>query len=118
MPKILNFHDDPYLGELTSEVLTKEGYQVVNLNDVDLIWEHIEDTKPELVLLDSARDGFSTMKLYFEIKKTHTDLPVIVYKVAGFDAMDRIKGAVADALVEHRLSGSACDEPCGREPWG
>ena len=106
MPKILNLHDDPYIGELTSEVLTKEGYQVVNLNDVDLIWEHIEDIKPELVLLDSDRDGFGTMNLYFEIKQKHTYLHVIVYKAAGFDAMDRIKGAVADALGEHRLSGS------------
>ena len=85
-------------------MLTKEGYQVVNLNDVDLIWEHIEDTKPELVLLDSDRDGFGTMKLYFEIKQKHTYLPVIVYKAAGFDAMDRIKAAIANVLCEKRLS--------------
>jgi DNA-binding response OmpR family regulator len=106
MPKILNFHDDPYVGELTSEVLTEDGYQVVNLNDVELIWEHIEATKPELVLLDSDGDGFGTMNLYFEIKQKYTDLAVIVYKAAGFEAMDRIKAAVAEALGKYRLNGS------------
>lgn len=83
---------------ITSEVLTKEGYQVVSLNDVDLIWEQIENTQAELVLLDSDSDGFSTMKLYFEVKQKYTDFPVIVFKTKGFDAMDRIKAAIADAL--------------------
>ena len=102
MPKILNLHDDPYVGGQTSEMLTEEGHQVVSLNDVDLIWDHIEDTQPELVLLDSDRDGFGTMKLYFEIKRKHTDLPVIIYKAGGLDAMDRIKAAIADFLSERR----------------
>jgi DNA-binding response OmpR family regulator len=102
MPKILNLHDDPYVGVLTSEVLTKEGHQVVSLNDADLIWEHIEESQPELVLLDSDQDGFGTMKLYFDIKEKYADLPVIVYETAGFDTMDRIKAAIDDVLAERR----------------
>ena len=102
MPKILNLHDDPYVGGQTSEMLTEEGHQVVSLNDVDLIWEHIEDTQPELVLLDSDRDGFGTMKLCFEIKEKYMDLPVIIYQTGDFDAMDRIKAAIADVLSEKR----------------
>jgi len=98
VPKILDFHDNPSVGVLTSVVLAKEGCQVVSLNDADLIWEHIEETQPELVLLDSHSDGFGTMKLYFEIKQKYADLPVIVYKAVGFNAMDRIKEAVAGAL--------------------
>ena len=105
MPKILNLHDDPYVGVLTSEVLTKEGHQVVSLNDADLIWEHIEESQPELVLLDSDQDGFGTMKLYFDIKEKYADLPVIIYKVGGFDAMDRIKEAVTDASAKPGLRG-------------
>jgi DNA-binding NtrC family response regulator len=102
MPKILNFHDDPYVGVLTSQFLAKEGYQVVSLNDADLIWEHIENSQPELVLLDSNSDGFGTMNLYFDIKEKYADLPVIIYEAAGFDAIDRIKAAINDVLSEKR----------------
>jgi DNA-binding NtrC family response regulator len=102
MPKILDFHDGPYIGVLTSEVLTKEGYQVVSLNDRDLIWQHIENSQPELVLLDSDSDGFGTMNLYFDIKEKYADLPVIVYKTDSFDVMDRIKAAIDDVLGEKK----------------
>ena len=98
MPKILNLHDDPCVGGQTSEMLTKEGYQVVSLNDVNLIWEHIENAQPEMVLLDSDGDGFGTMKLYFEIKEKYTDLPLIIYQTGGSDAMDGIKAAIAEVL--------------------
>jgi DNA-binding NtrC family response regulator len=104
MPKILNLHDDPYVGVLTSEALTQEGYQVVSLNNVDLIWEHIENIQPKVVLLDSDPDGFGAMKLYFKIKQKYADLPVIVYRTGGFDAMDRIKAAIDEILSEKRNS--------------
>ncbi len=42
------------------------------------------------------------MNLYFEIKQKYRDLPVIVYKADGFDAMDRIKAAISDTLAEKR----------------
>jgi DNA-binding response OmpR family regulator len=68
MPKILNFQNDPYVGVLTCEELTKAAHQVVSLNDGDLIWKHNEDTQPGLVLLDSHSAGFGTMELYFDSK--------------------------------------------------
>ena len=40
------------------------------------------------------------MNLYFEIKQKFEDLPVVVYKSEGVDAVDRIKAAIADALTE------------------
>jgi DNA-binding response OmpR family regulator len=85
---------------LTSEVLGEQGYQVVSIYNGDLIWEQIENTQPELVLLHSHSDAFDTMNLYFNIKQKYADLAVIIYKTDGFDAIDRIKAAIADVLSE------------------
>jgi len=58
---------------------------------------------------------FGTMRLYQDLKQQFPDLAVMVYQFRNYGDVDRIKGAVADALVKHGLRGSACDEPFGRE---
>lgn len=70
MIKLLLSHDDPHNGTRLFEALSKEGHKV------------------------------ATMNLYFEIKEKFEDLPVIVYKAEDFGAVDRIKGAIAEALTE------------------
>ena len=98
MPNMLILHDDISVGAPLLRDLTKEGYKVAGLDDVDLIWKHIRNTQPDLVLLDSGSDGFGIMNLYFEIKEKLPDLAVIIYQCRNYGDVDRIKGAVADAL--------------------
>ena len=104
--KILILYENHSVGVSLLGVLAKEGYEVLGLDSVDMIWEQFKTTHPDLVLLDSDSDGFGAMKLYFDIRQKYADLPAIIYKAVGDDAMDRIKGAVADALVKPRLRGS------------
>jgi DNA-binding response OmpR family regulator len=106
MPKILVLYENHTTGVSLLEVLAQEGFEAVGLDSVDTIWEQLETTQPDLVLLDSGTDGFDAKKLYFDIRQKYADLPSIIYKAAGDDVMDRIKGAVADALAKPNLRSS------------
>ena len=100
MLKLLISHCDPIIQTILLEVLSKEGYEVLGLDDENMIWERIENIQPDVMLLDSDSDAFGTMNLYVAIKKKYAALPVILYNTGGIDAMNRIKTAVADSLRE------------------
>ena len=53
MIKILFSNDNPHNGMRIFEALSKEGYKVASMDRVEMIWEHIENVRPELFLLDS-----------------------------------------------------------------
>ena len=115
MPKILVLGEQPQLRTLLSESLWFDGYLVESVADAAMLWEHLGNTQPDLVLLDAHSDGFGAMRLYQDLKQQFPDLAVMVCQCRNYGDVDRIKGAVADALVKHGLRGSACDEPFGRE---
>ena len=116
MPKILVLGEQPQMRTLLSESLCFDSHRVESVDDAAMLWEHLGNTPPDLVLLDAHSDGFGAMKLFFDIKEKLPDLAVIVYQCRNYGDVDRIKDAVADELVQPRLSGSACDQPFGREP--
>ncbi len=98
MTKILVLGEQPQLRTLLSESLWYDGYLVESVADAAMLWEHLGNTQPDLVLLDAHSDGFGAMKLFFDIKEKLPDLAVIVYQCRNYGDVDRIKGAVADAL--------------------
>lgn len=104
MLKLLISHYDPIIRSILIDALSSEGYKVIGLDDVDMIWEHIENIQPEVMLLDSDSDAFGSMNLYWEIKKKYADLPVILYNASGIDAVNRINTAVAGALSNKSTS--------------
>jgi len=101
MPKILVLGEQPQFRTLLSESLWFEGHLVESVCDAAMLWEHLGNTQPDLVLLDANSDGFGAMKLFFDIKEKLPDLAVIVYQCRNYGDVDRIKGAVADALVKN-----------------
>ena len=111
MPKILVLGEQPQFRTLLSESLWLDGHLVESVGDAAMLWEHLGNTQPDLVLLDAHSDGFGAMRLYQDLKQQFPDLAVIVYQCRNYGDVDRIKGAVADALVKHRLSGSGLNVP-------
>jgi DNA-binding NtrC family response regulator len=101
MPRILVLGKQPQMRRLISESLYLDGHQVENVSDAAMLWEHLGNTQPDLVLLDAHSDGFGAMKLFFDIKEKLPDLAVIVYQCRNYGDVDSIKGAVADALVKN-----------------
>jgi DNA-binding NtrC family response regulator len=62
---------------LLSESLCFDGHQVESVGDAAMLWEHLGNTQPDLVLLNAHLDGFGAMKLYFDIQEKLPDLAVI-----------------------------------------
>jgi CheY-like chemotaxis protein len=58
MPSILIIDDQPYMHELCCHVLMKESYQVVNAGSVESVRRCLEDSVPDLVLLEVSLHGF------------------------------------------------------------
>ena len=105
MPKILVLGEQPQFRTLLSESLWFDGHRVESVADEAVLWEHLGNTQPDLVLLDANSDGLGAMKLYQDLKQQFPDLAVMVYQCRNYGDVDRIKGAVADELVKYRLSG-------------
>jgi DNA-binding NtrC family response regulator len=106
MPKILVLGKQSQMRTLLSESLGSDGHRVENVGNAEMLWEHLGKTQPELVLLDAHSDGFGAMKLYFDIKEKLPDLAVMVYQGRNYGDVVRIRKAVADELLKHRLRGS------------
>jgi len=98
MPKILVLGEQPQFRTLLSESLWFDGYRVESVANAAILREHLSNTQPDLVLLDANSDEFGAMRLYQDLKLQFPDLAVMVYQCRNYGDVDRIKGAVADAL--------------------
>ena len=78
MEHIMIVDDQPFYAAYVAEDLEKLGYgvEVVSLAEEVLI--RIEETKPDLVLLDLYLDGFEGFDLLRDIKFRIPHLPVII----------------------------------------
>lgn len=101
MTKILVEGEQPQLRRLLSESLWFDGQQVESVGDAAMLWEHLGNTQPDLVLLDAHTDEFGAMKIFFDIKEKFPDLAVMVCQCRNYGDVARIKGAIADALVKN-----------------
>ena len=101
MPKILVLGEQPQFRTLLSESLWFDGHRVESVADAAVLWEHLGNMQPDLVLLDAHSDGFGAMRLYQDLKHQFPDLAVMVYQYRNYSEVDRIKGAVVDALLKN-----------------
>ena len=111
MSKILLLGEQPQFRTLLSESLWYDGHLVESVGDATVLWEHLGNGQPDLVLLDALSDGFGAMRLHQDLKQQFPDLAIIVYQCRNYGDVDRIKGAVADALEKHRLRDSGFNLP-------
>jgi len=104
MANILVLGVHPQFRACLSESLLFDGHRVESVADASMLWVHLGNTQPDLVLLDADSDGFGTMLLFQDLKQQFPDLAVMVYQCRHYDDVERIKEAVADELGKFRLS--------------
>jgi two-component system response regulator (stage 0 sporulation protein F) len=116
MANILIIDDQPYIQELFSQELMGEGYRVVSACDAESAKAYLENSKPDLVLLDLFLNGFEGWNVLHEIKSKDPHLPVLIvtaydtyvddprvsqtdeYVVKSFVHFDELKHKIADIL--------------------
>lgn len=94
--KVALVEDDPFLREICSKKLTKEGYTVYEAIDGQQALDTVKQVKPDIVLLDiilPAIDGFQILhELRNNTDKTIAKVPIIMLSNLGQD--DDIKKAM------------------------
>jgi len=80
---ILVVDDEDGVRESVREVLTDEGYRVVDTADCTRVLKMIEDEKPELVLLDIWMPQVDGIGLLKEIKSQEPDINVVMVSGHG-----------------------------------
>ena len=121
MKNILIIDDQPHLGKLFSEELMDEGYDVTSVSDSKSVKGCLENSRPDLVVLDLYLNGFEGWDLLHDIKDAYPNLPVLIvtaydsykddprasqadgYLVKCFSAVDNLKHKITD-LLEYRTS--------------
>lgn len=85
MKTIAIIDDDVYIGDMLSEVLTKEGYGILRAYSGTEALMLLPQNKPDLILLDLMLPGMNGEDVLEEIKKC-IDIPVIV--MSAKDSID------------------------------
>jgi two-component system response regulator (stage 0 sporulation protein F) len=116
MSNILIVDDQPCVRELLSEMLTREGYRVASVGDIQSMWRHLRDSPPDLVLLDLYLNGSKGWDVLRDIKSIDPNLPVLIvtaydsyvndprlsqaagYIIKSFSAFDELKEKIAEVL--------------------
>lgn len=83
--KILIIEDDPFLGDVLTQKLAHEGYDVTLVRDGAEGFQHISSTKPDLILLDLNLPTFNGYEiLEARQRDPHSaSIPVIVISNSG-----------------------------------
>ena len=97
MYKILVVDDDQHIGNLLEELLSQQGYQVARAYSGTEALLRLEESPPDLVLLDLMLPGLIGEELL-----PHIDAPVIVLSAkAGLDSkVDLLLGGAADYVTK------------------
>jgi len=98
MARILVVEDDKYHQLLLQEELTEEGHEVVLARSGEDALALLEDTKPDLVLLDIAMPGMDGVETLGRILSENNQLPVILH-TAYATYKDNFMTWSADAYV-------------------
>ena len=83
MASILIVDDQSYIQELFSQELMDDGYNVLSTGDAESAKVYVENSKPDLVLLDLCLNGFEGWDLLHDIKSKYPHLPIII--VTAYD---------------------------------
>ena len=98
MAKILIVDDQPHMKELLEEELAVEEHQITSIRDSSYVMSFLEESKPDLVLLDLYMRGFEGWDLLDQIKRHDPNVPVLI--VSAYDNfLDDPRLAHADGYV-------------------
>jgi DNA-binding response OmpR family regulator len=79
MPTILLVDDQPFMCDFICGELKDEGYEVTCVGDSDYVMSAVEESDPDLILLDLYLKGFEGWDLLQKIKRYDAALPVLIF---------------------------------------
>lgn len=88
--RILVVDDEPRVREVVSAYLERDGFRVLEAADAGAARHHLDQSSPDLVILDLMFPGVSGLDLLVELRKT-SQVPVIVL-TARAEETDRVLG--------------------------
>lgn len=107
-PKILAIDDDPVILKTLRTVLRPWGVKVIALEDPRKAWETLEQTQPNLVVLDVEMPYLSGIDLCKQIRSSHewSDLPILFLTVhTNVDIINQVFAAGADDFINKPIAG-------------
>ena len=75
--RVIVVDDEPVVTHLVNKVLTKAGYQVIELNDSTRALEMVQKESPDLVLLDINMPGLNGFQVLEQIREA-SPIPVLM----------------------------------------
>ncbi|MBI1888348.1 MAG: response regulator [Candidatus Spechtbacteria bacterium] len=118
MARILIIEDEPTLGKMLKDKLTKDGYEVFSARDGEEGLLEVRKEKPALVLLDIAMPKLGGMEV---LETMHADpelsaIPVIIISNSGEPVeIDRAKSlGVKDYLIKAEFDPKEVSEKVGK----
>ncbi len=100
--KILLVDDDADLLELLSIRLSASGYEVESVNSAEAALNHLDVSRPQLVITDMRMSGMDGLALFEQIHRTSPALPVIILTAHGSipDAVAAVQRGVFGYLAK------------------
>jgi len=98
MPNIAILCERSELRTFLTENLWCDSHQIKNFGEATMLWEHLSNAQPDLVLLDAESDGFGTMLLFQDLKRQFPHLPITVCQFKNHGDIVRIREMIDDVL--------------------
>ena len=88
---VLVVDDEPMVREVITSYLEREGYRVASVADGAAALRWLDTGEPDLVVLDLMLPTVDGLSVLAQVRKTRTELPVIVVTARG-EEPDRVLG--------------------------
>ena len=96
--------DDPSIRELETYVLNSTGLEACGFEDGQVFWDTLQETQPDLVILDVMLPGIDGVELLSRMKASEKfrDIPVIMATAKGteYDKVQSLDLGADDYLVK------------------
>ena len=98
MANILLVDDQPYMGEFLAEEMAEAGHSLKWVGSDDELLLELEETTPDLILLDLYMNGLEGWSLLSQIRRRKEHIPVVILTTHDFFSKDP-RSALADGYV-------------------
>lgn len=99
--RVLVVDDEQLILKIISDILTKEGYEVVVANNCEKATEYLRTSRIDVVLSDIKMPVKSGIDLLEEIKKKDPNIPVIL--MTGFASLETAVEAVQNGAFDYLI---------------